>query len=186
MSFQGYLDTIKEKTGKGPDDFRALARAKGLEGPDVKAGAVVQWLGDEFGLGRGHAMAIYGLLKHGDAPRASRDDRVAKLFAGGKAVWREPVEALIEQAKAFGDDVAVDPSGSYASLTRGGKKFAILAPGASRLDVGVKRKGVAPEGRFEAAGSWNAMVTHRVRVADAAELDGELMDWLRAAYEAAK
>ena len=29
MSFQGYLNTIKSKTGLGPDDFRKLANEKG-------------------------------------------------------------------------------------------------------------------------------------------------------------
>ena len=68
MSFQGYLATIKAKTGKGPDDFRALAADKGFTDgenikPGVKAGAIVQWLKDDFALGHGHAMAIYALLK---------------------------------------------------------------------------------------------------------------------------
>jgi len=30
MSFQAYLDTIKKKTGKGPDDFKKLAEKKGF------------------------------------------------------------------------------------------------------------------------------------------------------------
>jgi hypothetical protein len=68
MSFQAYLDNIKAKTGKGPDDFRKLATAKGFmtEGKlniKTKAGEVVQWLKDDFSLGHGHAMAIYALLK---------------------------------------------------------------------------------------------------------------------------
>lgn len=68
MSFQGYLATIKAKTGKGPDDFRALAAENGFTDgehikPGVKAGAIVQWLKSDFGLGHGHAMAIYALLK---------------------------------------------------------------------------------------------------------------------------
>ena len=68
MSFQAYLANIQAKTGKSPDDFRALAEQKGfthdgkLKG-DVKAASVVQWLKDDFALGHGHAMAIYALLK---------------------------------------------------------------------------------------------------------------------------
>ena len=67
MSFQGYLATIKAKTGKGPDDFRTLAAEKGFTDGErlkagVKAGDVVQWLKDDFQLGHGHAMAIYALL----------------------------------------------------------------------------------------------------------------------------
>jgi hypothetical protein len=68
MSFQAYLNNIKEKTGNGPDDFRKLAEKKGFVQngklkPDVKAGAIVQWLKEDFDLGHGHAMAIYALLK---------------------------------------------------------------------------------------------------------------------------
>ncbi len=68
MSFQGYLQNIKTKTGKSPDDFRKLAAEKGFttgatlkEG--VKAGDIVSWLKQDFDLGHGHAMAIYALLK---------------------------------------------------------------------------------------------------------------------------
>ena len=63
MTFQAYLDNIKAKTGKGPDDFRKIADKKGLLKPGVKAGAIVAWLADDFDLGRGHAMAIYMTLK---------------------------------------------------------------------------------------------------------------------------
>ena len=68
MSFQAYLNTIKAKTGKGPDDFRKMAEEKGFSQngqlkPGIKAGEIVDWLKNEFGLGHGHAMAIYALLK---------------------------------------------------------------------------------------------------------------------------
>ena len=63
MTFQAYIDNIKEKTGMSPADFKAAAKEKGLLRPDVKAGEIVAWLNEEYGLGRGHAMAIYALLK---------------------------------------------------------------------------------------------------------------------------
>ncbi|HCE56299.1 MAG TPA: DUF4287 domain-containing protein [Prolixibacteraceae bacterium] len=68
MSFQAYLNTIKSKTGKGPEDFRKMAEEKGLSQggqlkPGIKAGEIVNWLKEDFELGHGHAMAIYALLK---------------------------------------------------------------------------------------------------------------------------
>jgi len=63
MTFQAYIDNIQAKTGKTPADFLRLARAKGLMTPDVKAGQIVAWLKEDFGLGHGHAMAIYATLK---------------------------------------------------------------------------------------------------------------------------
>lgn len=68
MSFQAYLDTIQTKTGKTPADLRALAAEKGftedgLLKKTVKAAEVLAWLDRDFGLGRGHGMAVYALLK---------------------------------------------------------------------------------------------------------------------------
>jgi hypothetical protein len=68
MSFQAYLDSIKKKTGKSPEDFKKLAEKKGFlqKGklkPEVKAGEIVAWLKEDFELGHGHAMAIYALFK---------------------------------------------------------------------------------------------------------------------------
>jgi len=66
MSFQGYLKTIKEKTGKDPADYRQLAEEKGFTRNGellAKAGDVTNWLKADFELGHGHAMAIYALLK---------------------------------------------------------------------------------------------------------------------------
>ena len=65
MSFQAYLDNIEEKTGKTPNDFVAMAKKKGFTDPATKAGVIVAWLKEEFGLGRGHAMAIVYVIKNG-------------------------------------------------------------------------------------------------------------------------
>jgi hypothetical protein len=64
MSFQAYLDNIEAKTGKTPNDFIALAKAKGF-GADTKAGEIVAWLKEDFGLGHGHAMALVHVIKNG-------------------------------------------------------------------------------------------------------------------------
>lgn len=68
MSFQAYIDNVQAKTGKSPDDFRALAAEKdfwadGAIPTGVKASQITDWLKADFGLGHGHAMAIYALLK---------------------------------------------------------------------------------------------------------------------------
>lgn len=65
MSFQAYLDNIEAKTGKSPQEFIQLAHEKGLDKPGVKAGEIISWLAEDFELGRGHAMAIVHIIKHG-------------------------------------------------------------------------------------------------------------------------
>ncbi len=64
MSFQAYLDNIEDKTGKTPNEFIALAKAKGFSS-DTKAGELLSWLKDDYGLGRGHGMALIHVIKNG-------------------------------------------------------------------------------------------------------------------------
>ena len=64
MSYQAYLDAIETKTGRTPQQLLDEAAARGFT-PQTKAGEVLSWLKDEYGVGRGHAMALYGVLKNG-------------------------------------------------------------------------------------------------------------------------
>ena len=64
MSFQAYLDNIEAKTGLTPRQFVDLAAERGL-GPGTKATPIVQWLADDYGLGRGHAMALVHVITKG-------------------------------------------------------------------------------------------------------------------------
>ncbi len=181
MTFQAYLDTIKAKTGKTPDDFAKLAAKKGL----TKRAEIMAWLKADFGLGHGHANVIAHHLANAGAPPVSADVRLDKHFAGKKAAWRKPYETLLTKLGRLGQEFRVAPTNSYISLLRGDSKFGLLAVTADRLDVGLKLKGLPPAGRLEAAGDWNAMVTHRVRVTDPQQLDAELLAWLKQAYQAA-
>lgn len=68
MSFQAYIDNIRQKTGKTPEDFKQLVEEKGFlkDGqlvPAVKATEITNWLKADFELGHGHSMAIYATFK---------------------------------------------------------------------------------------------------------------------------
>ena len=94
-------------------------------------------------------------------------------------------DRLIALVRGFGEDVELAPKKGYVSLRRK-KQFALLQPSTKdRFDIGLALKGESPAGRLEAAGSWNAMVSHRIRIADGAEADGDVEIWLRAAYDRA-
>lgn len=64
MSFQAYLDNVEAKTGKTPNEFIAMAKERGY-GSSTKSGVIVDWLKQDFDLGRGHAMAIVYVIKNG-------------------------------------------------------------------------------------------------------------------------
>jgi hypothetical protein len=181
MSFQAYLDNVKAKTGKSPEDFKKLAAQKGL----TKHGDIMAWLKADFALGHGHANAITHVILRSDEPAPPLDDQIAKHFSGGKAGWRKAYDGLMGKLEKFGSDITVSPTKSYISILRNNKKFAIVQVTSDRLDIGIKLKDAPSERRFEESGAWNAMVTHRVRITDAKQMDAELIAWLRQAYDKA-
>jgi hypothetical protein len=185
MTLKAYLDNIQAQTGKTPQDFRVLAEEKGLLKEGVKTGQIVSWLKEDYGLGQGHAMAIVLTLRNATQPRLSGAEKIAKLFKGEKARWREPYEALLARIGKFGPDVTASPTNSYISILRNGEKLAVVQVTSGRLDIGIKLKGEEPTGRFEAAGAWNSMVTHRVRISDPDQIDAEVIARLKQAYDAA-
>ncbi|MBO9571223.1 MAG: DUF4287 domain-containing protein [Chitinophagaceae bacterium] len=183
MSFQAYLDNIKTKTGKTPEDFKKLADKKGLLNPETKAGEIVAWLKKDFDLGHGHAMAIYATLKGVKEKKQNTEDEVEKHFAGEKQKWRSVYDALIKKINSFGKDIMTAPVASYISLLRKEKKFAIVQITKDKMIIGIKLKNELATSRFENAGNWNTMMTHKVTLISSKELDKELFNWLQKAYE---
>lgn len=64
MSFQAYLDGAEAKTGKTPKELMDLADERGF-GSDTPATEILVWLAADFGLGRGHGMALAHVIRNG-------------------------------------------------------------------------------------------------------------------------
>jgi hypothetical protein len=173
---------LPEKTGKSLDEWLKLLRPTGL----TKHKEIVTLLKTKHGLTHGYANMIALQFIGSDSQTATDSaSLVDAQYAGAKATLRPIYDALLAAVKKFGTDVEVSPKKAYVSLRRG-KQFAIIQPStATRVDVGLVLPGVEPSGRLEASGSFNAMMTHRIRVEKAAEVDKELSSWLRRAYDGA-
>lgn len=85
MSFQAYLDAVEQKTGRTPRQLVAEAHEKGF-GPDTKAGDILTWLKDDYGLGRGHGMAMVHVITKGPA--------ISTKHVGTDGVHRDESETL--------------------------------------------------------------------------------------------
>lgn len=91
MSFQAYLDNIEDKTGKTPREFVELATERGF-GPGTKAGEILAWLADEFGLGRGHGMALVHVITKGP--------KIASKHVNSGGTHEDPSDTLWLDGKA--------------------------------------------------------------------------------------
>jgi hypothetical protein len=176
------LDNLKEKTGKSLREWLQEVRAS----KRAKHGEIVKFLKEKHGVTHGYANQIaLQALRPAGAPEPGSDDLVDSQYTGPKAGLRPIYEALVAAVAKFGKDVEIAPKKTYVSLRRS-KQFALIQPTtATRVDVGINLKGKPPTERLENSGSFNAMVSHRVRVGSVMEVDAELTVWLRQAYDAA-
>ena len=171
------IDALKDKTGKSLDEWRAVIAKAGW----AKHGEIVAGLKGEHGVSHGYANQI--ALRAKDSSESASGDPIEEMFAKRGDV-KIIYDAVLARIRDFGADVDVAPKKGYVSVRRK-KQFVILQPAAGRLDVGIQLKGAEPGARLEASGSFNAMLTHRVRVPSVASVDSELVGWLRQAYDAA-
>lgn len=175
------IANMKANTGKSLEEWTKIAKAAKLE----KHGEIVSMLKADHGLGHGFANVVAHSLRGGLASKAPDGNPAAGQYDGPKAALKPIYDKLVSICESFGKDVELSPKKGYVSLRRS-KQFATIHPStATRVDLGIKLKNVAPKGRLEAAGSWNAMVTHRVRLEKASDVDAEIKAWLRQAYDMA-
>ncbi len=174
------IANMKEKTGKTLEEWMKIAAASGLS----KHREILNHLKSEHGMTHGFAnLVAIKLREQGQAPKSS-DDLVSNQYSGAKEPLRPIYDALIEGIRSFGPDVEISPKKAYVSLRRK-KQFGLVQPSTkTRVDVGINLKGTEPSGRLEASGSFNSMVSHRVRISEAGQVDSELLGWLKQAYDA--
>ena len=174
------IANMLEKTGKSLHEWVALLGPVG----ERKHGELMKVLKGEHGLTHGYANLVAHTARDSMPTSDNPEDPVAAQYAGKEAL--KPVyDRLVELVATFGDDVEIAPKKAYVSLRRA-KQFALIQPTTKTcLDIGIKLKDVEPAGRLEASGSFNAMVTHRVRTASVDDIDTEVQSWLKAAYDAA-
>lgn len=174
------IANFKANTGKTLEEWVVIAKKCKL----AKHGEIVSFLKADYQMGHGYANMVAQKTLAGDAAEPSGGDLVAAQYAGPKADLRPVYDALIAAVSKFGGDVDISPKKTYVSLRRS-KQFGLIQPStATRVDVGINLKGTPPAGRLEASGSFNSMVSHRVRLEGKAGVDKELIGWLKQAYDA--
>ncbi|KAA9130881.1 DUF4287 domain-containing protein [Marinihelvus fidelis] len=172
---------IAEKTGHPIDYWVKQVKASGLG----KHGEIVKWLKTDHGFTHGYANLVAHRTLKSSADQHDNADLVAAQYAGPKADLKPIYDKVIKIVEGFGDGLELSPKKAYVSL-RHKKQFALVQPSTkTRVDLGINLKGREPEGRLEASGSFNAMVSHRIRLEKPADVDADVKRWLKDAFDAA-
>lgn len=182
QEWDSMVKNLEGKTGKSIDQWVRIARDTGAS----KHGELVKSLKSKHGLTHGYAnLVATRALQAAEGPRGGNDEIIASQYKDDKAGLRPIYDAVIAAVSTFGDDLEITPKKGYVSLTRD-KQFAIIQPSTrTRVDIGLSLEAAKPKGRLEASGTFNAMVSHRVRLESVRDVDEDLIRWLRMAYDAA-
>ncbi len=175
------LKNIQTRTGKTLQQLHALIRKSGLE----KHGQIRDMLKKDLGMGHGDANTVTHLYLNPpeEAAKAADADYLDGIYAGPKASLRPIHEKLMKAVSKFGP-FEVAPKKAYVSL-RAKKQFAMIGPATNtRVEVGLNMKGLEGTERLvpEPPGR---MCQYKVKVTDVGEVDAELIDWIKMAYDAA-
>jgi len=143
----------------------------------------------DLGMGHGDANTlVHHVLKSDGASAAaavgkSGDAVLDEIYAGPKADLRPIHDRLMAAIAKFGA-FEIAPKKGYVSL-RGKKQFAMIGPATkSQVEVGLNLKDAAATSRLIALPP-GGMCQYKVRLSDPAEVDAELLGWIRRAYDAA-
>jgi hypothetical protein len=184
-AYETQIRNIQAKTGRSLDELGAIVRQSGL----TKHSEIRAMLQRDLGLGYGDANSLVHFVLKSDGGRAAKAkgattaDVLAEIYSGGKAALRPIHEALMAAIDQFGE-FEIAPKKGYVSLRRK-KQFAMLGPGSqTRVDLGLNMKGVPATERLQARPPGE-MCQYTVKLARVDEVDAELIDWVKQAYESA-
>jgi hypothetical protein len=170
------VTNLEAKTGRTMADWVAVVNTSALD----RHGEIVAMLKRDHGLGHGYANLVAHTARGTSALGADGDALLAAQYAGKKAGLRPIYDALLAVAQELGDGLEVAPKKAGVSLRRA-KQFALITPAtATRVDLGLNLKQTPPTGRLLAT---TGMCTHTVRLSSPAEVDDEVVGWLRQAWE---
>ena len=169
------IANMPEKTGKSLEEWFDILKAKSFS----KHSEAVKCLKTEHQVTHGFANTIVALFNAKDMPEV---DLVTEQYKGKEALF--PIyDKLIAFVKTLGADVTITPKKSSVSIIRK-RQFVLIKPATkTRIDLGFKLKDKPITDRLENSGPFGTMCTHRVRLTEVSEIDGELKAWITEAYE---
>lgn len=168
---------LLEKTGKSLEHWIEVVKKSKIE----KHLEIINYLKAEYGFTYGFANFVALKAKKSDAASINDVDILTSQYKG-KEHLKPIYDTLLSTILTFGKDIQIAPKKAYVSLVRK-KQFATLNPATkTRFEIGIILKGEKPNGKLELE-KPNAMCSHKISIASIDEIDVEVIEWLKAAYD---
>ena len=172
---------LEEKTGKPLNHWVDIVKKQNFE----KHGQIISFLKSEHGFTHGFANFVAHKARESDAGSHDADELVTAQYSKGKEHLKPIYDKILLAVLAFGNDIEVAPKKASVSLRRK-RQFALVQPSTkSRIDLGLKLNDAELTDRLESSGPFGSMCTNRVQLTDVSQVDSELIEWIKTAYEQA-
>jgi predicted transport protein len=173
--------SLGARTGRSLEQWLALVRSSGLDPLDQAA--VRGWLRREYGVPQNSQWAIAdAAAKAAGWVPPTVSEYVDRQYAGAKAALRPVYDALAAAIGALGGDVTVEGRGTYIPFVRGRQFAAIAAAARDRIDLGLRFTDPPDTARLQPGGGL-AQATHKLSLRTVQDIDAEVLNLLRTAYE---
>lgn len=173
------ISNLHKNTGKTLEQWISIVKKEGFE----KHGEIIKFLKEKHAFTHGFANLVALKSRGSDAGSVENKDALIEKQYKGKEHLKPLYDELLSKIRAFGKDIEIAPKNAYVSLKRK-KQFATLQPASkTRFEIGLNLKGEAPKGKLEAITAANAMCSHKINLSGMKDIDKEVIDWLKKAYE---
>lgn len=174
---QTMIENLHKNKGKTLEQWIEIVKKQNFS----KHGEIIKFLKEQHEFTHGFANLVAHKAKETDAGSAeNQDDLIIKQYQG-KEHLKPFYDKLISEITTFGKDIEVAPKNSYVSLRRK-QQFAILKPATkTRFEIGLNLKGQESKGKLESE-KPNSMCSHIIKLTDQNEIDKEVIEWIKVAY----
>jgi hypothetical protein len=185
---QKWIAELKDKTGRSLDEWLTVIKKKGPK--DEKARR--EWLKLEQSLGTNYSSWLAERAAGKGAEIGDPDEYlkaaegyVEKMFSGPKAELRPLYNALLKLGLSIGKDVKACPCQTIVPLYRKHVFAQIKSTTRTRIDFGFALGDTKAKGRLIDTGGFakKDRITHRIEIRSLKDIDAEVKQWLKAAYD---
>jgi hypothetical protein len=183
-----WVAELKQKTGRSLDEWLALLKK---EGPPTEKERR-DWLKEKYGLGTNSAWWLaersFGKgeeVGNPDEYLKAAEKYVDEMFGGKKAALRPIYDKLLQLGLKMGKDVKACPGQTIVPLYRKHVFGQIKPTTQTRIDLGLALGNMKTPKRVIDTGGFakKDRITHRIEITSLKDIDDDVKQWLKVAYE---
>ena len=172
-----WIRVLEQNTGEGVEPWNRRILNEGLSDEQ----SLRAWLTQQGVTGYAQNLLVMERFGYPDFVTASADQLIEGQYAD-RPQLRPIYDAIIKAVSQFGE-VIIQTRKTYVSLVAPGRTFARVVPTTkSRVDLGLRLDGQQPTGRLQPSTIHETMQL-QISLHSVDEVDAEVLNWLRRAYD---